>query len=323
MSVVQTLIGNIKGPQGDQGQTGATGATGTAATITVGTTTTTAYGNAAQVTNTGTQSAAVLNFVIPQGRPGQQTTTMGDLTLDSITTSMEDFPSPAINDTGKVAFGKIVKFFSDTLARFTKHAGNVATISSSPTTQAFSTGDFLVYNDQLYKVTANIANGGTLTPGTNTSSTSVGEQLASINTTLAGKADGSVANNLTTTASGYVLDARQGKALNDSLTPTNQASATSFSVGLYGGYIYKIGRIGFISYLSDSTSWTAGTAKTLFTLPNAMKPVGTLYLMAFANSADPAYAFQLQISTGGVATATPNTSGTYRISFTIVFVTNS
>ena len=180
MSVVQTLIGNIKGPQGSQGPTGATGATGTSATITVGTTTTTAYGNPASVTNTGTQSAAVLNFTIPQGRPGQQTTTMGDLTLDAITTSSADFPSPAVNDTGKVAFGKIVKFFSDTLARFTKHAGNVATISSSPTTQAFSAGDYLVYNDQLYKVTANIANGGTLTPGTNISSTSTGAQLTSL-----------------------------------------------------------------------------------------------------------------------------------------------
>lgn len=205
-----------------------------------------------------------------------------------------------------------------------KLESNFAVIqTSNVASQAFSAGDYLTLEGGLYKVTSNIANGGTLTPGTNITSTSVGTQLDALNDSLAGKADGSVANNLTTTASGYVLDARQGKALNDSLTPTNQASATSFSVGLYGGYIYKIGRIGFISYLSDSTSWTAGTAKTLFTLPNAMKPVGTLYLMAFANSADPAYAFQVQISTGGVATATPNTSGAYRLAFTIAFVTNS
>ena len=184
MAVVQTLIGNVKGPKGDTGATGSTGPQGSAATITVGSTTTTAYGNSAQVTNVGTSGAAVLNFVIPQGKPGEATTKMGDLVLDAITTSAADFPSPQVDDTGKVAFGKIVKFFSDTLARFTKHAGNVATISSSPTTQAFSTGDYLVYNDQLYKVTANIANGGTLTPGTNISSTSTGVQLTSLNDSL-------------------------------------------------------------------------------------------------------------------------------------------
>lgn len=224
MSVVQTLIGNIKGPQGDQGPTGATGATGTAATITVGTTTTTAYGNSAQVTNTGTQSAAVLNFVIPQGRPGQQTTTMGDLTLDSITTSMEDFPSPAINDTGKVVFGKIVKFFSDTLSMFTKHAGNVATISSSPTTQAFSAGDFLVYNDQLYKVTANIANGGTLTPGTNITSTSVGTQLDALNDSLVAQSKTYSLQGCTNNAS-YVFKANSIVYANFDLTATSGFSS--------------------------------------------------------------------------------------------------
>lgn len=182
MSVVQTLIGNVKGPQGATGATGQTGAQGPAATITVGSTTTTAYGNSAQVTNVGTSGAAVLNFVIPQGKPGEATTKMGDLVLDAITTSAADFPSPQVDDTGKVAFGKIVKFFSDVLSRFTKHAGDIATISSSPTTQSFSKGDYLIYNDQLYKVTANIASGGTLTPGTNIASISVGNQLANIGT---------------------------------------------------------------------------------------------------------------------------------------------
>ena len=54
-------------PQGNVGATGATGATGTAATIAVGTTTTGAAGTAATVTNTGTSSAAVFDFSIPQG----------------------------------------------------------------------------------------------------------------------------------------------------------------------------------------------------------------------------------------------------------------
>jgi hypothetical protein len=58
---------NFTIPRGDVGATGATGATGTAATIAVGTTTTTAPGTNATVTNTGTSAAAVFNFGIPKG----------------------------------------------------------------------------------------------------------------------------------------------------------------------------------------------------------------------------------------------------------------
>lgn len=163
MAVVQTLIGNIKGPQGAQGATGAQGQQGDAATITVGSVTSAAYGTPASVTNSGTTSAAVLDFVIPQGKPGEKTTKMGELVLDTITTSADEFPSPAVDDTGAVAFGKIRKFFADTL------------------------------------------------------------------TALASKIDTSkIADNLTTNDASYVLSAKQGKALNDSL------SAVSGKITLLG-----------------------------------------------------------------------------------------
>ena len=58
------------GATGANGTDGATGATGTAATVQVGTTTTGAPGTNASVTNTGTESNAVLNFVIPAGATG-------------------------------------------------------------------------------------------------------------------------------------------------------------------------------------------------------------------------------------------------------------
>lgn len=66
-----------QGPAGPQGPTGATGAPspsgpagapGQAAAVTVGTTLTGAPGSLASVLNAGTANAAVLNFVIPQGR---------------------------------------------------------------------------------------------------------------------------------------------------------------------------------------------------------------------------------------------------------------
>lgn len=74
----------VQGPQGEVGPTGATGATGAtgpkgapgekgadgaAATITVGTVTS---GAAASVTNSGTTSAAVFDFVLPKGDKGEK-----------------------------------------------------------------------------------------------------------------------------------------------------------------------------------------------------------------------------------------------------------
>lgn len=153
MAVVNTLIGHIKGPKGDTGETGATGATGAAgadATVTVGSTTTVPYGQTARVTNTGTPGAAVFNFTIPQGKPGEQTTKLDALTLDALTEPSASFPVPAIGDNGSTLFGKISKWFSDMSA--------------------------------LVATKFNAAN---------------------------------VVNNLTTTASGYALDARQGKAISD------------------------------------------------------------------------------------------------------------
>lgn len=144
------FIGNIKGPQGDTGATGPKGDTGNAATVRAGSVTTVPYGQNARVTNSGDEHDAVFDFVIPQGRPGEQTTDMENLTLSSMTEPSEQFPVPAIGETGKVIFGKITKWFSDMAAL-------VAT--------KFPTSN--------------------------------------------------VVNNLTTTSSGYALDARQGKALSD------------------------------------------------------------------------------------------------------------
>lgn len=58
------------GTIGVNGATGATGPTGAAATIAVGTTTTSAAGTSASVSNSGTSSAATFNFTIPQGATG-------------------------------------------------------------------------------------------------------------------------------------------------------------------------------------------------------------------------------------------------------------
>ena len=66
------------GPQGEPGPAGANGAPGkdgAAATITVGTVTTGEPDTPASVTNSGTPNAAVLDFVIPKGDPGDSSIT--------------------------------------------------------------------------------------------------------------------------------------------------------------------------------------------------------------------------------------------------------
>jgi hypothetical protein len=147
------FIGNVRGPQGNTGATGPQGEQGDAATIAVGSVTTVPYGQNARVTNSGTSGAAVFDFVIPQGRPGEQVTKIDNLTIDAITEPSTQFPVPAVGDNGSTLFGKISKWCSDMSA--------------------------------LVATKLNASN---------------------------------VVNNLTTTASGYALDARQGKTLGDSVT---------------------------------------------------------------------------------------------------------
>lgn len=65
------------------------------------------------------------------------------------------------------------------------NASNLATIESSTTaSQAYSAGDYLVLNGQLYEVTTAISSGETLTVGTNISATTVGSELTSLNNGL-------------------------------------------------------------------------------------------------------------------------------------------
>ena len=67
-----SLIGaaGANGTNGTNGTNGANGTNGTAATVSVGAVTTGAAGTSASVTNSGTSSAAILNFTIPQGAAG-------------------------------------------------------------------------------------------------------------------------------------------------------------------------------------------------------------------------------------------------------------
>lgn len=68
----------IQGEQGERGVQGLQGPAGSAATITIGSVTTSAPGTSANVTNSGTSSAVVLDFVLPKGKDGAD----GGVTVD-------------------------------------------------------------------------------------------------------------------------------------------------------------------------------------------------------------------------------------------------
>ena len=60
------------GPQGEQGPTGPAGANGKSPTVTIGTTSVASDENPAKVTNSGTDTDVVLDFVLPKGQQGPQ-----------------------------------------------------------------------------------------------------------------------------------------------------------------------------------------------------------------------------------------------------------
>ena len=209
MADVYTRIGYIKGATGATGAQGEKGDTGDAATIQVGSVTTVPYGQTANVVNSGTEQAAVFDFTIPQGRPGQQVTEMDNLLLNSITTSAAEFPLPAVGETGKVLWGKVVKWFSDMAA--------------------------------LVATKLNVEN---------------------------------VVNNLTTTASGYALDARQGKALNDFLALHEVTFNQSVNSGLTvsEAKIVKSGRVCQLYLAATANTALAAWTVLVYGVPDGYKP---------------------------------------------------
>ena len=77
----------VQGEQGERGVQGEQGPAGNAATITIGNVTTSAPGTSASVTNRGTPSAAVLDFVLPKGKDGADGGVTVDDTLSSTSTN--------------------------------------------------------------------------------------------------------------------------------------------------------------------------------------------------------------------------------------------
>lgn len=71
---------------------------------------------------------------------------------------------------------------SDALDKIDAFAGDIATVEESPSVAAHDKGELLVYAGHLYKVTAAIAIGDSLTLGTNVTPANVGTELSTLRT---------------------------------------------------------------------------------------------------------------------------------------------
>ena len=133
-----------KGDTGNTGPTGATGATGPAGTITIGSVTTGSAGTSVNVTNSGSSTAAILNFTIPRGDAGTNATvtagtgiavTDGQISLTAAFYSPTSHIQLAVGTTAERPTSPLAGMmrFNTTLSRFEGYNGT-AWISMSPQT---------------------------------------------------------------------------------------------------------------------------------------------------------------------------------------------
>ena len=166
----QTGPAGPAGPQGPQGIKGDTGYGIASATLNSDYTLSITYTNG----STWTSPEPIRGPQGPQGIQGE-TGSQGP-----------QGPQGPQGDPGQSIWGTITGTLSDqtdlnTALAAKDNASNIATIeATSSASQAYAVGDYLVYNGQLYSVTAAISVGETLTPGTNISATNAGAELSAL-----------------------------------------------------------------------------------------------------------------------------------------------
>ena len=112
--------------------------------------------------------------------------------------------------------------------------GSVATVEVSPAVANHAVGDFILYGGQLYSVTAAISVGESLTPGTNISATSAGNELTSLKSGLSALSDVksvTAGANITINNGGYV---KAGKIVVVSLKLTTTAQLAQNAIIVSG-----------------------------------------------------------------------------------------
>lgn len=151
---------NIKGAKGD---------TGTAASITIGSVTTGAAGSNASVTNSGTASNVVLNFMLPRGRDGKD----GGITVDAALSDTSI--NPVQNKVVKAAIDSVAASVPTKVSDLPNDAGYLTQHQSLADYAKTSVANTWTAQQNFYdlmlnreKYTTYVVNGTSDTPGTST-----------------------------------------------------------------------------------------------------------------------------------------------------------
>ena len=242
-----------QGPQGPQGATGPQGLSGrdgvdgtdgvdgqdgAAATITVGSVTSVDYEYPATVTNSGTTSAAVLDFEIPRGVPGET----GPAGRDGVDGSDGQAATITVGSTTTGA------------------AGTNASVTNSGTSSA-AVLDFTIPRgaDGVDGVDGNDGQAATITVGSTT--------------TLPAGSSATVTNSGTSSAAVLnfgIPKGDTGATGTVDWTTTDFTSSVNFNVGYANATFRKCGKLIIFSYQSARQNFSANT--TLFTLPSGYRP---------------------------------------------------
>ena len=127
--------------------------------------------------------------------PGSLTTRLDDYTVNLF----EYLPQLKINKNIAVIYQSrypnssaelsIELYFAQEEPAALGHKTIALTENSGSASQAYATGDYLIFQDKLYKATSDIASGGAITPGTNVSLVTVGSEIKTLYGLVRGNAD--------------------------------------------------------------------------------------------------------------------------------------
>ena len=107
-----------------------------------------------------------------------------------------------------------------------------------------------------------------------TTISTINTNISNLSTAVNGKITGlGLANNLTTTAANYALDARQGKALNDKIpTIVSGTLIAGAGINIYAYSLVKYGNIVDIELELNGNTFSEDVSTNVATLPEGFRP---------------------------------------------------
>lgn len=310
------LLTGIKGDPGEPGAKGDPGPQGDAATVSVGSTTTASPSTPASVVNSGTTSAAVLDFTIPKGDTG----TAATVSVGTTTTGSPSTPAAVTNSgTSSAAVFNFTIPKGDTGSPGSP--GSAATVAVGTTTTGAAGSSAAVTNSGTSSAAVfnfTIPKGDTGSPGSPGTPGAAATIAVGTTTTGTPSTPASVTNSGTSSAAVFDFVIPKG----DTGSPGSPGTAATVAVGTT-----TTGAAG--SSASVTNSGTSSAAVFNFTIPQgatgsaATVAVGTTTTGAAGSSASvtnsgtsSAAVFNFTIPKGDTGATGPAPSGTGLVSVT-------